>query len=383
MGYKKFFYVFLLIIAFFLFLCVALFICLNRIYEHNSYDEIVQHQIETNAVYGSALNENYFKYRLAMVKRIKPDILVIGNSRAGQFKSKFFNTSFLTTPNGSNTLREMAFFVDEVLKIYRPKVMILIVDPSDFNHRFPNFQRAKYQNISGTDIRFEKIVLPLKYLIERKISLDSIVGANKVNLLNGFNSMGIRAISFGEGSLPDGSYIFSSLYYGKKRSDDLQFSKSLKHVREGYYFFSWGDKIDIDRVREFENIVKKIENDGVDVVAITPPIAPTVYREMMDINREKFSYIKEVERLKKINFYFDPFLLHSNDCEFRDGTHPGEVTIARVLKAISEKDKVLKKYLNMNAINSTIEKYAGQVYAGTNPIGLHEVDFLNLGCKKH
>lgn len=368
---------------FFLFLCATLFVCLNRIYEHNSYDEIVQHQIETNAIYGSALNENYFKYRLAMVKRIKPDILVVGNSRAGQFKSKFFNTSFLTTPNGSNTLREMVFFVDEVLKIYRPKVMILIVDPSDFNHRFPNFQRAKYQNISGTDIRFEKIVLSLKYFIEGKIFIDSILSKNVVNSLNGFNSMGIRAISLGEGSLPDGSYIFSSLYYGKKQSDDLQFNKSLKHVHEGYYFFSWGDKIDIARVQEFKKLVERIESCGIDVVVITPPIAPIVYKEMMDINREKFSYIKEVEKLKKINFYFNPFLLQSNDCEFRDGIHPGEVTIARVLKDISKTDIVLKKYLNMRIINSTIEKYAGHVYADSNPSGLQEVDFLGLGCKKH
>lgn len=137
MRYRIFLILYLGFFLSFIAITTLLFLYLGLIYEHNSYEAIAKRQIKNDSLYGSALNENYFSYRLAMIKLQKPDILAIGSSRVGQFKAKYFKHSFYTAANAANHLEEMQQFIDEVLKIYTPKVVILGLDPWWFNKKVP------------------------------------------------------------------------------------------------------------------------------------------------------------------------------------------------------------------------------------------------------
>lgn len=383
MGYRKFLFTFLSIILFFVAIVTMFLFYLNGIYEHNSYENIVDHQIKNDAIYGSALNENYFKYRLAMVKKIKPEILMIGSSRAGQFRKKFFNTSFLTTANGANTLREMEYFTKEVLKIYHPKVIIFIVDPWDFNPKYPNYQQAKYQGLSGTDIGFEKIFLSLKYIVERKMPIINIFNKHSYfNATTGYSSMGIRSIVAGDGSFPDGSYMASSLIYNADYSTDREFLDTLKRIRNGENLFAWSKQIDSQRVMEFQKMIDQVRRNNIEVISIVVPLAPRVYQEMQK-EKEKYAYIEQIKNeVGNLKFLLNPAIIDTNNCEFLDGFHPGDVAIARTLKKIGEEDKAFGKYLDMQEINLTIRNYAGHVYSNESKTGIKEIDFLRLGCTK-
>ena len=77
-----------------------------KIFEHNSFESIVKRQLNHNSIYGTALNENVFAYKLELVKQTKPKIVALGSSRVLQLREEFFRDSFVSAGNAMNTLKE-------------------------------------------------------------------------------------------------------------------------------------------------------------------------------------------------------------------------------------------------------------------------------------
>ena len=84
--------------------------------------------------------------------------------------------------------------------------------------------------------------------------------------------------------------------------------------------------------------------------------------------------------------YHDPKIIHSNDCEFIDGFHGGDVTYQRILLDMAEKDESLKSYVDMNILKKSINKNSNKTLtifkSEKNMYLRHEIDFLEIGCKK-
>ena len=128
MGSKRFLKAFFIVM--FALLPVGL---LNYLFIKNSgelfrAEEIVSKQSVTKQLYGSALSDYPYGYKLAIFEAKRPDVVVIGSSRALQMRENFFNTSFVNLGRTANYPEELEKLINDILKIHLPKVIILQID---------------------------------------------------------------------------------------------------------------------------------------------------------------------------------------------------------------------------------------------------------------
>lgn len=389
MPYRKFLSLY---IGFFLLLFVmttTLLFYLSLLFEHNSYEEIAKRQIKNHSIYGSALNENYFSYRLKMIELQKPDILAVGSSRVGQFKAKYFNLSFYTAANGANNIEEMRQFINRVLEIYTPKVMILGLDPWWFNKKIPSPPQAlSYQTLQGDRISADKIKGAIKLLSQNKLPLSfDFLNAPLIHSPHSSkDSLGIRAITDSNGTFVDGSYFYASILYQTRKFIDIKFANTLWKIKNNKRQFTHGQEISEARIKTFNEILLTLQKKNIKVIAIFTPIAHQIFQVMSGDFREKYTYLFQLlERTKelKIENFFDPSVLpHSSDCEFYDGFHGGDVIYARILAELAKNQPSFAKYFNLESIHNTLKNKSGFAYSGEHFGDLRELDFLQIGCKK-
>lgn len=371
--------------------CIILFYTilkyLSFLYENNTYEEIVKRQIKNNSIYGSALNENYYSYRLQMIREKKPDIIIIGTSRAGLFRQIYFNQSMIAATNGSNTLGETEKFIQQMLTFHTPKIILLNLDPWWLLKSFPNYKDASYQELNGKDITQEKINNILKFFVTGKIPLSTrFLKENFIsNPYSNYDSLGLRAIDYSDGSFSDGSTFYASSIYGLKTFQDKNFKNTLFRLQKQISPFYYGQNIESDRIEQLEHIQKILKNHNIHVITYIAPIAPTIYETMQNQYKEQYKYLDAVNNYakeKNIYNFFNPLSLKTSDCEFYDGFHGGDVTYARMLLKISQNDSFLKKYVNTEKLQEIINTKQGKAFALEHKIGMEEIDFLQIGCKK-
>ena len=98
----------------------------------------------------------------------------------------------------------------------------------------------------------------------------------------------------------------------------------------------------------------------------------------------KISTFSEVVEKNGFDF-FDFRRISTDDCEFLDGYHGGDVTYQRILKEIAAKDPAFKKLLAWDVIKNNIEHFGGSTISNiNNEINSSYInnDILELGCKE-
>lgn len=77
----------------------------------------------------------------------------------------------------------------------------------------------------------------------------------------------------------------------------------------------------------------------------------------------------------------DPRALASDDCEFIDGFHGGEVTYARILRRMADRWPALLAFVDMERIDAVIRDWPGHVLVPDSRVTtLPETDFMRFGC---
>ena len=163
---------FTFIVTFFLVSIPSLFVykLLLKAKEDFSLQEAVKFQLEQNAIY-NFLSNDMFKYKLELIKNIKPKIIALGSSRVMQFREESFNTSFITTGGAMNYLNEGYLFLQEMKKIHKPEIIILGLDFWWFNEKFYQPKVFDQQEKKEIDIK-SKINQTLSMVIKGEISFD-------------------------------------------------------------------------------------------------------------------------------------------------------------------------------------------------------------------
>lgn len=359
---------------------------LSAFFEHNTYQQIVKYQIKHNAIYGSALNENYFSYRLELIKEIKPDIVAVGSSRVGQFKQKFFKNSFVAAANAGNSLAETHYFIEEMIKNHKPKLVILGIDPWWFNKKMPNNKYLSYQQNNGKNISSTKIFNALKIFASNPLFFSNqlITHQTTENPYTTIPSLGFRAIAKSNGSFSDGSYLYFSTLSGISPAEDKNFNNSKERIRQEMFPFFYGEELYYPRIKEFYSLLALLKQNKIQVLILTTPLSPTIYDALINEKKEDFAWLQKFDEFAKKNkiFHFlNPHKIQTIDCEFYDGFHGGDVAYARILEKISKIDSEIINFLNLQEIQKTIKTKGG--YAYSDDLGEYrEIDFLNLGCKK-
>ncbi len=253
-------------------------------------ESIVTQQQATDALYGSALFEDEFRYKLELIRARRPEIVALGSSRTLQFRQEFFSVPFVSAGRAMNSIPEGARFVDEMLKVHRPRLVILGLEVWWLN---PNWREPR---ISQRDlIRTGPLVSSFwSYVNERKITAAKtlrVVFGEDSNPVSARHSIGIAALARGGGFRPDGSRDYGARYFGIDPTfDDKNFENARYRVRNGTSLLNYGEEIDRDRLATLAQIVARLQEAGVEVVGVLPPLAPTVVG-LINEKSQQYAYI--------------------------------------------------------------------------------------------
>jgi len=368
-----------------------LYVYLESNFENNTYSDIVERQITNNSIYGTALNQNTFSYKLELIKKIKPNIVALGSSRVMAFRKENFNTSFVTAGGGMNYLNEGYKFLENMYQFHKPEYIILGLDFWWFNDDFNQPEYFPYHENDGKNISTTKIYKTLSWLTSGKVGVSPFANtssSNKIkNKYTNYDNLGFSAISTSDGFRSDGSRFYSKTVFGLEKSEDEKFSNTFKRISDGHSRFEYGNELSKDRVDIFNKILQIIKDNNTKVIVLIPPIANATYSKMEGY---QYAFIDRFRELvKSINVenydYHNLSVITRNDCECVDGFHGGDVVYSRILKDIYENNSSISKYIDIANVNNSINLYKGNalVVNSDNIFKNQEVDFLKLGCMKH
>jgi hypothetical protein len=353
-------------------------------------EEVVESQQKRQAVYGSALFEDDFQYKLGLIRTRRPDVVAVGSSRALQFRQEFFAVPFVTAGRAMNSIQQGEFFVDELLKAHRPKLVILTIDVWWLN------PRRREPPMRGRDLsRTSPLVSTFwSYVNQRKLTalqtLRVIMGDDS-NPISARSSIGIAGLARGTGFRPDGSRDYGARYFGTDSSfDDKSFANSLALIRNGEGLLRFGQTIDEGRLATLTRVIAKLKDASIEVVAVLPPMVPTVI-DLIKRRNNDYAYIPLARAAfqslpVKVFDFVEPESLGSTECEFADGLHAGDIAYQRMLLRMAEMEPAgpLAPVLQHSTMAANILAYSGHAVTPTPADGYRyaEIDFLGIGCDK-
>lgn len=361
--------------------------------ENSGFDEIIKLQKSKDAIYGTELNQNTFLYKLEMVREKKPEIIALGSSRVLQFREEYFKQSFVNCGGAMHYLKEGVLFIKEMVKFYKPDVIIMGLDYWWFNEDYLQPSGFSHHQNNGKTLTLEKLTTPIdliyKGIISFKDFIDILICKYPENIVSDNYSIGLQAIKMQGGFRKDGSYFYSGYIFGLKKSD-VKFTETLRGIDNGLLFFKHGKNLSSKSIQMFEEIVDLCKKNNIRLVCFVAPLSYTAYLKMLSMS-DKYIYVKKFQNylMASSNETYD-FLniesVGSNDCECVDGFHGGEVTYQRILLKIMEinPNSLLKDYINVNLLKASIKESSGKALSAIDnrKYKMKELDFLELGCKK-
>lgn len=353
--------------------------------------QVVARQQANFCLYGTALHDDTFHFKLEGYAAKKPDVALIGSSRVMQMRESFFRSSFYNLGGAMNSIGEGAHLVDLMLKLHKPKLILIGADFWWFNDKFSKIAARQSPLPPKPRMRPEFLLKPASLLREGKITFGKYV-----NILTGRSessrgsicAMGISAVITHDGFGPDGSYYYSRMLSGKMQEDsDEEFARTIERIKTAGSRFERADHANAEHAARFMELIRSIKEQGIKITVFFPPLAPTVNRAL-DRYRDQYGYFAELRTILRdagvdfFDFEDAPFPV-SNDCEFVDGFHGGDVTNARMILTMAEKDAGIRSFVYIPSLEATIKRNQGRAsIRDARVMNEEEKDFLKIGCRK-
>ncbi len=384
--------IFLLALFSFLFLSFSSIVFLKKNNEHLGITGIVKKQFTNDEIiYSSSINLDYKNYILEKFKLIKPDILILGSSRTQYYPQYLFQEKLLIAQQPFYSFDMFYSSLSELLKIHRPKLLIVGIDWWLFNKNY-NEKQAKIfdktlkvsrnSKIGGNkkfyNYSFNEILKPYYWIIKNKISLEFFI---KTILSESFENIGVMANVYKSGYDMNGYFVDNFSLSGKKQYD-IKFKDTIDQIKNNKKDFS-KFQFDSNSLEIYKKINEIALKNNIKIISIMHPLSPSVYQQIT-----KNNYLKNLNLISK-NLEFDENFFnftnknYFNDCQFIDGTHSGEVLNYINLKKISETKDFLSKFLSDEISTDDIIRNVKRVtFKNQSKIAKKEIDFLAIGCKK-
>jgi hypothetical protein len=377
----KFLRVFAFVFAVFLVLLGGAQLLFARIGEIGL-DRVVDRELAAptgSILFASGINQNIYWYDRTLFSRVKPEVVAIGSSRAMQMRGNFFNVPYVNMGGSVANIDDLERVARDIASAPQPHphLAIVLFDPWWFNGR--------YQESNG----------PPPPPVET-ISGDMLWYAARAFyhgnwLANAFRSrnLGIFALVNNEGYARDGSFYYNGLLSGNVAPLDPHYSWTLSRIDGDHQSLEKAMRADGALLARACVALQKIRRATGHAVVIAPPFAPPIWKRLQ---QHDYDYIADgYSRLQACSSglpFFDftnPANIHgTEECEFVDGLHGGDVTYARMITQVGDRDPVVHKYLQADFIGDftrTYQGHAGGMSLKTDP-GLKETDQLRIGCRK-
>lgn len=357
--------------------------------ENMPLSEVAKRLQHTDELYFSSYNNNTYGFKMGLVKAVKPELILLGSSRLLNTKENFFTTSMVNMGLAMNGLEEGRKAVQEIVDFYTPKLIVLSLDYWWFHEDAIGRERFAPHSIVGNEISFDKFTLPFSMLYKGNISWSIyyrvLFTDDRHNDLTTYQSLGAASLAVSNGYLKDGSFltIRPNVYNPPGFISDLEKIKTRRELKQT------GKTISSDRWTIFLDILKICEEKNIKVIILNFPLAEPVFQAFEQ--GEGHAYFKDLRaRIKELGLEYyefdDPKLCGAQECEFLDGFHPGDIASMRVYREMIRQnpESALRPYLDLDFLETSINKYAGVTVWPGNPSRLKqkEIDFLGIGCSK-
>jgi hypothetical protein len=334
--------------------------------------DLVDQQRKTGGLY-FGLASPVGSYKLAAYSLRKPEILILGSSRAHRQHQEFYNRSSYAM-SGAVYSTEMAIqIVDLLIPIHKPRFLIYNLDfynlcrMSPYAGSLEQFDRPKGLPNGVAWQSVNQFAVVPKLLVSGVLSLKDVLDftlgrfAYAVDGIPLFGLIGIKKhLGFGS----DGAV---SELEGEMQ-DAATFEREKQDIIKGANHYPAGCFYDPMAAANLKFLQQETYRQGIKLVILLPPISPTMYRLFMttraDIGGYYKAWLEEYPKLglRDLHVLVDGESIGAPDSEFSDAVHGGDISEARMLlKAAASPGSALAEIINRPFLERLIRERAGTV----------------------
>jgi hypothetical protein len=319
--------------------------------EFYTLDEMTEKQLQSNILIGTGASNvtPYVKYKMTGI--VKPEILVVGTSRALYIKQEHFlpGTVFYNSVATTQNLNAYSDFIRSLET--SPRHILMNLDQWQFNRNYfeqsiaeLNMVRYDYKNGYSHDpvLIFRRLT---KMLLQGDISL--------FQKLRYPENIGLAATVYGDGFGKDGFYVWTRKIESEEYRTGAAYNENNSNISKGGSMFAFGngDELYGESVNKVEEILRLCKERGIMVTAFLPPFAPSVYRQLMESGH--YTYMSKIypallPLFEKYGFELFDFTDASgitDDTMTYDGYHADDRGNHRMLLSMKAQNSVLADYI--------------------------------------
>ena len=257
---------------------------LYRAGETDDFGALIERQREADGLY-FGLAGPVGNYKLAAYASRKPDILILGSSRAHRQHQEFYNRSSYSMSGLVIAPDTALALVDLLIPIHKPKVVIYNLDFFSFCRMGPyigslEFQRPRGRPQGGAWQSSNQFVIVPKLVANGALSLRDVADfafGRFETASKGVRLFGLVAIMRHFGFRLDGAVS----EVDARTQDAGDFEAGKDEIRTGTKHYPAGCSYDPTAMANLEFLQQDMDREGIKLVILLPPIAPSMYRAFM------------------------------------------------------------------------------------------------------
>lgn len=304
-------------------------------------------------------NYNYLKWKTLQSKKTF-SVVALGSSRVLLFRKEMFTSSFYNAGFTIRRIKDFLPFLQSLPEEKYPQYLIIGLDQWMFNKNWDNLSTALNKNYWISS--FSEIPRGV-YL---KLTWEDLL-RNKYDLFPPKKSdtlvyVGLNAVVHQTGMKKDGS-----MYYGSfnqiAANDDYQFEKTFEKIKNNEGRFKKGPGVNIDALKELENLLRFCNNKNIKVIGFLPPFATAVNEHFQ--MQKGYHFIHDIFLPAKAIFtefnhelydFTEIAEIKGTDKEMIDGFHGSEVIYVRMLIEILSEKSDLNNVADVDALRDDLER---------------------------
>ncbi|MBR1137089.1 MULTISPECIES: hypothetical protein [Bradyrhizobium] len=314
---------------------------------------IASEQSQTERVVWLGSFKDYAPYKLERIKRVQPEVLLVGSSRCGQARAQMFrpyvayNACLTAWP-----LTHVVDFIDRATRVAKPRIVIVALDYFLFGDFLAEaWQKERTMDFSqGLDSHRRKLHDVADFVIRNNGDRDAIlaaVTAPQTEPVDGNRLVGTEAIRGKFGFRQDGSVMVAPPY---RRIADETLSRGPQYVTSS---FPGAPQLSERQFGEIERLSRLAHERQFQVIAIQYPFLESA-AAFLDTNESYWPYSGIWRDLKSeqtanrfarlgISFFDMSRTQTSQDPNnFFDPAHPSERGMLKTYLALLEKPDFAK-----------------------------------------
>jgi hypothetical protein len=315
------------------------------------------------------------EYKLAAYALRKPDILILGSSRAHREHQEFYNRSSYSMSGLVASPADAFPLLDLLIPIHKPDIVILNLDFFSFCSTEPPARTVPQVRPSGRPSgpgwnRTNRFALVPKLVGNGTLSpqdvSDLVLGRTK-DAPDGTPLFGLIAISQHMGFRLDGAVA----EIDPREQGPEDFERAQREVRTGTRHYIAGCSYDPAVAANLEMLQQELDHEGIKLVVLMPPVPPTIFHLFMAAPKSISGYyataLRELakEHLPDLHILVDGAMVGAQDSEFADAVHGGDVSEARMLlKAAEQPGTMLAGIINRPFLERLVRERSGALTVG-------------------